>query len=370
MRKRSLDAWSPTPSSHTGELITLEHSSKVLADNPLGDPTDRTFHVWLPPGYKPASRRAVSVLYDLTGYTGSGFSHTNWKNFEENVPEMLDRLSAEGRLSHTIVVFPDCFTSLGGNQYINSSAIGRYADYLTRELVPFVDQALQTHGERDRRGCFGKSSGGYGAMVHGMLYADTWGAVANHSGDAYFDFVYRAEWPAALTELGKHVGKARKPGRTRVTRASDLERGLDDGRIHAFLEHFWSKRSPSGAEVMTLMMVCMAATYDPDRRAPLGFRVPFNLETGEIIETRWRKWLAHDPIHMVKAHRANLKSLRGVFVDCGWFDQFHIHFGSRQLSAALTRHGIKHRYEEFADNHSGIDYRMEISLPFLSRALR
>jgi len=27
-------------------------------------------------------------------------------------------------------VFPDCFTALGGNQYINSSAVGRYADYL------------------------------------------------------------------------------------------------------------------------------------------------------------------------------------------------------------------------------------------------
>ena len=27
-----------------------------------------------------------------------------------------------------IIVFPDCFTALGGNQYVNSSAIGNYAD--------------------------------------------------------------------------------------------------------------------------------------------------------------------------------------------------------------------------------------------------
>ena len=33
-----------------------------------------------------------------------------------------------------MVVFPDCFTALGGNQYVNSPAIGNYADYLTREL--------------------------------------------------------------------------------------------------------------------------------------------------------------------------------------------------------------------------------------------
>ena len=41
-------------------------------------------------------------------------------------------------MAPAILVFPDCFTALGGNQYINSSAIGRYADYLTREIVPFV----------------------------------------------------------------------------------------------------------------------------------------------------------------------------------------------------------------------------------------
>ena len=31
------------------------------------------------------------------------------------------------------------------------------------------------------------------------------------------------------------------------------------------------------------MNLCMAATYDPDPRAPNGFRLPVNLETGEVI---------------------------------------------------------------------------------------
>ena len=42
------------------------------------------------------------------------------------------------------MVFPDCFTALGGNQYVNSSAIGNYADYLTREMIPFVDREFRT----------------------------------------------------------------------------------------------------------------------------------------------------------------------------------------------------------------------------------
>jgi hypothetical protein len=114
----------------------------------------------------------------------------------------------------------------------------------------------------------------------------------------------------------------------------------------------------------------MAATYDPDPEAPLGFRVPFNLESGERIENRWRRWLAHDPIHLVDRHRAGLKKLRGIYIDCGSRDQYHIHYGARILSKRLAAAGIPHRYEEFDDDHSDVDYRMDVSLPFLYRALR
>jgi S-formylglutathione hydrolase FrmB len=118
------------------------------------------------------------------------------------------------------------------------------------------------------------------------------------------------------------------------------------------------------------MNLCMAATYDADPGAPNGFRVPFNVESGEVIEERWREWRKHDPINLVERYRTNLKSMRGIYIDCGWRDQYHIHFGSRILSARLSAAGIRHRYEEFDDNHSDIDYRMDVSLPFLYRALR
>jgi S-formylglutathione hydrolase FrmB len=118
------------------------------------------------------------------------------------------------------------------------------------------------------------------------------------------------------------------------------------------------------------MNVCMAATYDPDPKAPLGFRVPFNLESGEGIERRWSRWRSHDSINLVAKYRGNLKSLRGIYIDCGWRDQYHIHYGARILSKRLAAAGIRHTYEEFDDNHSDIDYRMDVSLPFLYRALK
>lgn len=356
-----------------GRIVALEHTSKVLQGNALGDPYVRPLHVWLPPHYdtKKLGQARLPVLYDLVGFTGTGMSHTNWKNFGENLPERAARLIHEKKMGPAIIVFPDCFTALGGNQYINSSAIGRYADYLTQELIPFVDAQFRTLASREHRGCFGKSSGGYGAIVHGMQYAKYWGAIADHSGDAYFDFVYRSDWPNTLNQLQKHAPNKRQAGAIDVlAREQKCSAGHDDGRVKNFLNAFWKNTKSSSADGHALMMLCMAASYDPDPLAPNGFRLPFNLETGELIDARWKQWLKHDPIHMVDKHVKALRSLKGIYIDCGWADQYHIHYGTRILSKKLAQLGIEHVYEEFDDNHSDIDYRMDRSLPFLYRALR
>jgi len=357
-----------------GRVVTVEHTSAILADNPLGDPNVRTLDVWLPPQYDEGAGRGrgrrFTVLFDLAPFTSSGKSHTNWRNFDENVPERAARLVHDRKMAPCIIVFPDCFTSLGGNQFINSSAVGDYADYLTRELVPFVDREFRTRASREHRGCFGRSSGGYGAILHGMKYARYWGAIANHSGDAYFDFIYRCDWPNTLNTLATYRRRQRRAGTIKVkTEERGVDAGLDDGRVAKFLDDVWSRAKLSGADVHCLMNLAMAASYDPDPDAPNGFRLPFNLETGELILERWRAWSKHDPINLVKRYRRNLDSLRGIFIDCGWKDQYQLHYGSRILSKRLTEAGISHRYEEFPDTHSGIDYRMDRSLPFLSRAL-
>ena len=362
------------PKGPAGTLVVLEHTSKILKGNPLGDPHVRKVAVWLPPQYddSPGNRR-FPVFYDLVGFTGSGLSHTAWKPFGDNVPERAARLIHERKMGPAIIVFPDCFTALGGNQYVDSPAIGNYAGYLTREIIPFVDREFRTLASREHRGCFGKSSGGYGAIIHAMKYPQYWGAIADHSGDAYFDFVYWHDWPNTLNELARHREPKRRAGAYNVLRESGrkgLAEGLDDGRIRRFLAHVWKKEKLSSAEGHCIMNLCMAATYDPDPKAPLGFRVPFNLESGELIERRWNKWREHDPVNLVAKYRDNLKSMRGIYIECGWRDQYHIHYGTRQLSRRLAAARIPHRYEEFDDDHSDVDYRMDVSLPFLYRALQ
>jgi len=322
----------------------LEIESQALAGNLLGDPARRELAVYLPAGFRPGDH--LPLLVDLVGFTGSGQSHVNWKNFGENVPERLDRLIGEGHMPSVVVAFPDCFSRLGGNQYINSAAIGRYEDYLLQEIVPAVEERFQAGGP-GRRGVFGKSSGGYGAIVHAMRHADFWAAAACHSGDMGFELCYLADLPRVLTELRLHHG----------------------GSIERFMHHFEAAPKPGDKDMVVLNFLAMAASYDPDPTQFLGMRLPVTFDTCEVIEERWANWLSQDPAVAVETQADNLRRLKALYIDCGTNDQFNLLYGARRLVRRLNQLGIAHRYEEFSDNHTNVDYRMDESLPFLAQAL-
>ena len=46
----------------------------------------------------------------------------------------------------------DGFTSVGGAQWLDSPATGRYGTYFCDEVVPFVDARFRTAAAREHRG--------------------------------------------------------------------------------------------------------------------------------------------------------------------------------------------------------------------------
>ena len=331
-----------------GRIEILEVESAALADNLLGDPPSRSVAVYLPEGYDDSSDE-YPLMVDLVGYTGSGLAHVSWKAFQENIPQQIDRLVESGAMGQAIFAFPDCFTSLGGNQYINSASLGNWEDFLCGDMIQALESEFRVKSGRGHRAVFGKSSGGYGAIVHGMRRADTWAAIACHSGDMDFELCYRSDFPALLRTLT----------------------GGENG-IKGFIGQLHESQGVSGGDFHQLMMLAMAASYDPDPQAPYGIRLPVTEDTCELIPERWQNWLAWDPVRMLDNPEVqhNLKSLKGLFIDCGFRDQYNLVYGARQLNRKLQLLEIDHRYEEFPDNHSGIDYRMDVSLPFLYAAIQ
>lgn len=325
-----------------GRVQRLEIESRVLKSNMLGDPTLREVDVYVPPNTDGAG---LPLLIDLVGFTAGGPAHTNWKNFGENLPERLDRLIASGAMAPCVVALPDCFTRLGGNQYINSIVVGRWDDFLLTELVPFLESQFRCGGP-GKRGVFGKSSGGYGAMVHALLHPDFWSAAAVHSGDMGFELLFLPDFPRILRALAKHGGS-----------------------VERWITEFETAQKVKDDDIHILMDLAMAAEYDPDPKAFLGIRLPIDSRTCELIPERWSNWLKWDPLTLVETHGPKLQNLKALFIDCGDVDQFNLVYGARRMHDRLTALGIKHTYEEFPDNHSSIDYRMDLSLPVLSRAL-
>ena len=51
-------------------------------------------------------------------------------------------------------------------------------------------------------------------------------------------------------------------------------------------------------------------------------------------------------------------------------DEWNLHHGARILAARLRDLDIEHVHEEFDDDHRGLDYRYDVSLPPLAEALQ
>jgi S-formylglutathione hydrolase FrmB len=213
------------------------------------------------------------------------------------------------------------------------------------EFVPFVEEKFQCGGA-GKRGVFGKSSGGYGAMVHAMLHPDFWSAAAVHSGDMGFELLFLSDFPKVLRALAKHGGS-----------------------IEKWIGAFEGALKTKDEDVLLLMDLAMAAEYDPDPDAFLGIRLPVDSHTCQLIPERWSNWMKWDPLTLVETHGQDLKKLKALFIDCGDVDQFNLVYGARRMHDRLTQMGVVHSYEEFSDNHSSIDYRMDRSLPVISKAL-
>ena len=330
-----------------GKVVETWIDSRALQGNRLGDPSRRCVQVYVPPSGTGSPTRFPLLVY-LASFTNSSLKMTSWRAFGENFPQRVERLTQAGKMGPVVVAFPDCFTSLGGNQYVNSEAMGNWEDFLVAELLPRLISEFPVEASPQMRGVLGFSSGGYGALVQGLRHGEQWGAVACHSGDMGFDLLFQPFFPQAVRQLEAHGFQPKQ-----------------------FLEDFWARPRLDGSQLEAVTLLAMGASYDPDPDQDFGVGLPIDPHTCELIPERWSRWLAHDPLQLIDkpACRQNLSRLRGLYLDCGKQDQYNLQFGARRLVRKLETYGIEHRYDEFDGSHSGVDYRLDTSLPFLYEAL-
>jgi hypothetical protein len=303
--------------------------------------------VFTPPGYDTEASRRYPSIYLIQGLTGQLDMWRNRAFQRRTTPELMDELFSRKETPPCILVYVDAWTSIGGSQFLDSPATGRYHTYLCEEVVPFVDRQYRTVADAAHRGIAGKSSGGYGAMVTPMLRPDLFGGLATHAGDALFEVCY-------LPEFRKSV------------------RALRDEYEGSF-EKFWAdfRSRPAGSKESDNPLLndwCMAACYSADQDGTV--RLPYDPATGELVPEVWARWLQWDPVRMAPGHQDALRQMRGIYIDCGKRDQFYLDLGAQAYYRALKAAGVEHvRFELFEGTHSAIEYRYPRGIEYLAEKL-
>lgn len=344
--------------SKKGTIVLEKFDSGILKGNPLGDPSERTFPVYLPPSYNVSGESGndnYPVVFMLTGFTGHGIMLMNHSYLSENIEQRLDRLIDEGTMKEMIVVMPDCITKYGGSQYINSTATGDYEDYIIKELVPYIDGKYRTKADAGQRAVIGKSSGGYGATVLAFRNPDVFSMMCSTAGDMYFEFCYMPEFPHFIPAIEKKYGKG------------------DEG-VANFIKDEINYRQPKPKTFHTIInTIGMASCYSPNpggmQTKGYNFDLPFDTVTGEMNWEVFTKWKKHDPVDMAEPLADNIRELKLIYLDAGTSDEFNLNIGARILAGRLDGLGIKYIHEEFDGGHFSVQYRNDRSFEIISENL-
>lgn len=258
--------------------------------------------VYLPPSYARDTTRRYSVAYYLHGLSGS---ETDWVS-KGNIDVTADSLFANGA-PELIIVMPDgddgWYTNWVDRIPFNACADTlhseapdrycvereRYDDYITHDVVRYIDDHYRTRADRDNRGIGGLSMGGYGALELALSHPGVFGAAASHSG--VVSIMYTGSRPFS-------------PPARFATSVDEIRPSA--GSFWPRYLHYW----------------------------------------GRDLE----RWRVGDPALTAQRVRQRGQRMPALFFDCGRDDGFVDQ--NRALDAELDRLGIAHSYAEWPGAHT------------------
>ena len=285
---------------------------------------EKMVDVYLPEGYDSTNTtQQYPVVY---------FLHGGWSNQDSysNVIHVVDSLIEAKIIDPVIVVKPDgSMEPYLGSSYVNSVLFGPVEDYITFDLIEYIDANYNTDPRREKRCIMGHSMGGEGSMRIALKHPKLFAGVASHGGvlDSKFsEFLF----PKVIGELDST--KVLKP-----------ENGW-------FSEILFSK----------------AAAWSPNPDNPPYFvDLPIDA-SGQILEEVFAKWRETHAIHLVNSY--DKSNNLAIYLDCGTQDFMHPYNVS--FSKYLDSLNIKHTFKSYEGNHSNrLISRFSIALTFFDNVM-
>ncbi len=327
-------------SAQSGKIVNDEIHAVSLEGNLIGDSPNRSVLIYLPPDYEKQTKVRYTVVYLLHGFTDK--ANKTWvienEGLRMNIGAVMDKLIAERKVRPMILVMPDGSNKFGGSFYTNSITTGNWEDYITRDLVNYVDKKYRTLRNAESRGIVGHSMGGYGAIKLAMKLPDIYGAVYGTS-------------PCCLDAYPRPTVADKF-----LQEAAAVKSWEEDEKASFFIR----------------VNLAYAAAFSPNPIKPpffADFPVTKSAEPDPVAEHAQARWLANTPMWMVDQYRANLLQLRGIAFDVGTKEE--LLKSIREFSQVLKRIKVQHTFEEFEGDHiDKVAERVETRImPFFSRTL-
>ena len=316
-----------------GSVETHYLVSPALRGNALNDPERRPIVVYLPDRYRKNPHERFPVIYLLHGaMTDIGA----WLLRDGNPTSLLETMdSVIAEQGDAILVMIDAWTSVGGSQYLNSAAIGRYQDYVVDDVVEWTDSKFRTVKSASGRAIFGHSSGGFGAWMACTRRPGVFGALGMLAADCLFEGVY-------LKTLGPAVRRLREAYNGDMqffwSTHGSAEIGDEHGkRIYQPQDGHGRRWNPEDAAIYDQHM--LASAFAGIDSAP---RYLFEPETGRINDEVWAMWAALDPARTADSYTEELAQLKHISIGAARQDEFFADNGAAALSALLTSDGVPH----------------------------
>jgi S-formylglutathione hydrolase FrmB len=299
-------------------LDVLDIPGVTLRDNPLGDPAARRVAVFVPDEAKDGTPLPL-VIY-LPGWGGSS---------EDAIAQgsgawsgrVVDEMA--GRKLPVRLAVVDGRSRYGGSQFLNSTATGRYADYVAEDIVPALDARYAP--DKGVRLISGHSSGAYGALLLAMNRHELFTAVVALSPDSDFEVT--------------HKPLVQQPGVRAVTRA-DLDAAMAPaGRA----------RMPGDGLAQLIMGLC--ANYAPIAGQPRRFEWLYD-DRGQWRAEAWQRWLDLDPLTLAGKNADAFAPTQRIYLDGAEHDEFGANIGARKIHAVLRSRKSPVTFYESPGHHS------------------
>ncbi len=143
------------------------------------------YNVYLPPGYDASSKKYPAVYF----FNAAFDNQNEWLDIGK-VDKAVDGLRSKGLIRDMIIVMPD----MGNGTVLKESEmttnmkiiqrwidVGKYDDYVTKDLIPHIDDKFRTIADRRGRATDGVCQGATNAVGVALKHPDMFSSTAGHT---------------------------------------------------------------------------------------------------------------------------------------------------------------------------------------------